>query len=292
MAEGTLFVVATPIGNLADLSPRAQRLLAQVDLIAAEDTRHTGRLLSQFGIETPQMALHEHNEQEAAEHVLERLTAGASVALVSDAGTPLVSDPGYRLVRAARAAGIAVSPVPGPSALLAALSVSGLPTDRFCFEGFLPARAGPRRARLQALAAEPRTIVFYVSVHRVRDVLADLVAAFGADRPAFVGRELTKLHEQGIAAPLGELLAMLDDGRLPARGELVLVVGGAPEASHGRMAEPFERRLLEALAAELPASRAAAVAAAVTGSPRQALYRELLALGGRAAAPEEGGDDA
>ncbi|HEX7063157.1 MAG TPA: 16S rRNA (cytidine(1402)-2'-O)-methyltransferase [Woeseiaceae bacterium] len=292
MAEGTLFVVATPIGNLADLSPRAQRLLAQVDLIAAEDTRHTGRLLSQFGIETPQMALHEHNEQEVLERVLERLATGASVALVSDAGTPLVSDPGYRLVRAARAAGIAVSPVPGPSALLAALSVAGLPTDRFCFEGFLPARAGPRRARLKTLAAEPRTLIFYVSVHRVRDALADCVAAFGHDRTAFVGRELTKLHEQGIAAPLGELLAMLDDGRLPARGELVLVIGGAPEATAGAAVQPFERRLLEALAAELPASRAAAVAAAVTGSPRQQLYRELLALGGRGDAPEEGGGPA
>lgn len=287
MAEGTLFVVATPIGNLADLSPRAQRTLAQVDLIAAEDTRHTGRLLSQFGIETPQMALHEHNEQDVVPRVLERLQGGASVALVSDAGTPLVSDPGYRLVRAARAAGLAVSPIPGPSAAVAALSVAGLPTDRFCFEGFLPARAGARRARLAALAGEPRTVVFYVSVHRARDEIADCVGAFGAARPAFIARELTKLHEQGAQATLGELARMLEDGRVPAKGELVLVVGGAGEEA-GKAAEPFKARLLEALAAELPASRAAAVAAAVTGESRGELYRELLALAGRGKAGDAG----
>src|SRR5690606_35656101 len=206
---GTLFVIATPIGNLADLSPRARRLLAEADLIAAEDTRHTGRLLSEFGIETPQMALHEHNEQEVVPLVLERLEGGASVALVSDAGTPLISDPGYRLVRAARAAGIPVSPVPGPSAVVAALSVSGLPTDRFCFEGFLPARPGPRRARLATLASEPRTLVCYVSVHRVRETLDDFGAAFGASLPACVGRELTKPDGQAHYASLGEIAAML-----------------------------------------------------------------------------------
>jgi 16S rRNA (cytidine1402-2'-O)-methyltransferase len=275
VADATLFVIATPIGNLADLSPRAQRVLAEVDLIAAEDTRHTGRLLSQFGIETPQMALHEHSEQEVVPRLIERLKGGASVALVSDAGTPLISDPGFRLVRAAHAAGIPVSPVPGPNAAIAALSVAGLPTDRFCFEGFLPARAAARRARLAELADEPRTMVFYAAVHRVRDAVADCVAAFGAERPAFVGRELTKLHEQGVQASLGELSAMLGDGRLPEKGELVLVVGGSPEPKAGA-AEPFERRLLEALASELPASRAAAVAAAVTGGSRNRYYRELI----------------
>lgn len=281
MAGGTLYVIATPIGNMADLSPRAQRLLAEVDLVAAEDTRHTGRLLSHFGIEKPQMALHEHNEQAVLGQLLERLEGGASVALVSDAGTPLISDPGYRLVRAAHEAGIPVSPVPGPSAVIAALSVAGLPTDRFCFEGFLPARPGPRRARLATLASEPRTLVCYVSVHRVRETLDDFVAAFGASRPAFVGRELTKLHEQAHYASLGEIAAMLDDGRLPAKGEFVLVIGGAPEREAAREGEPFERRLLEVLAAELPASRAAAVAAAVTGGNRQRLYRELVALSRR-----------
>ncbi len=277
VTTGTLFVVATPIGNLADLSSRAREVLAQVDLIAAEDTRHTGRLLSHFGIETPQLALHEHNEEDVVTPLIERLRAGTSVALVSDAGTPLVSDPGFRLVRAAHRAGIPVSPLPGPSALLAALSVAGLPTDRFCFEGFLPARAKARRDRLESLAAEPRTMIFYASVHRIRDALADCVQAFGASRPACIGRELTKRYEQVAAAPLGELSALLEDGRIPEKGEFVLVVGGsdAPAQTAGELSED---RLLAALASALPASKAAAVAAAVTGKPRAHLYRRLLDL--------------
>lgn len=277
MSTGTLFVVATPIGNLADLSSRARELLAQVDLIAAEDTRHTGRLLSQFGIETPQFALHEHNEKDVIETLLERLRAGTSIALVSDAGTPLVSDPGYRLVLAAHRAGIPVSPLPGASALLAALSVAGLPTDRFCFEGFLPARPKARRERLAGLVAEPRTMIFFASVHRIRDTLADCEQAFGAARPACIARELTKRYEQVAAAPLGDLLAMLEDGRIPGKGEFVLVVGGsgAPAKSEGELSED---RLLAALSSALPASKAAAVAAAVTGKPRAALYRRLLEL--------------
>lgn len=277
MSTGTLFVVATPIGNLADLSPRARELLAQVDLIAAEDTRHTGRLLSQFGIETPQFALHEHNEKDVVEPLLERLRAGASIALVSDAGTPLVSDPGYRLVLAAHRAGIPVSPLPGASALLAALSVAGLPTDRFCFEGFLPARPKARRERLAALGAEPRTMIFYASVHRIRETLADCEHAFGPARTACLARELTKRYEQVAAAPLGELRAMLEDGRMPDKGEFVLVVGGsgAPAKSQDELSED---RLLAALASALPASKAAAVAASVTGKRRAELYRRLLEL--------------
>ena len=277
MSTGTLFVVATPIGNLADLSPRARELLAQVDLIAAEDTRHTGRLLSQFGIETPQFALHEHNEKDVIEPLLDRLRSGASIALVSDAGTPLVSDPGYRLVVAAHRAGIAVSPLPGPSAMLAALSVAGLPTDRFCFEGFLPARPKARREQLAGLRAEPRTMVFYASVHRIRETLADCEQAFGPARPACLARELTKRFEQVAAAPLGELRAMLEDGRIPDKGEFVLVVGGsgAPAKSDD---ERSEDRLLAALSSALPASKAAAVAATVTGKPRAELYRRLLEL--------------
>lgn len=286
---GTLFIVATPIGNLADLSARAERVLAEVDLIAAEDTRHTGRLLSSFGIKTPQLALHEHNEAEIVEVLLARLEEGASVALVSDAGTPLISDPGYRLVRAARARGITVSPVPGPNAAVAALSVAGLPTDRFCFEGFLPRRNKARRERLGALKREARTMIFYASVHRVRETLEECVDAFGATRPAFLGRELTKLHEQGTTAPLGELLAMLEDGGIPPKGEFVLVVGGAATgAAPGEDAarEAAEERLLRALAVELPASRAAAVAAAVTGGTRNRLYKRLLALTGSSGAGE------
>lgn len=277
MSTGTLFVVATPIGNLADLSPRARELLAQVDLIAAEDTRHTGRLLSQFGIETPQFALHEHNEKDVIEPLLERLRSGASVALVSDAGTPLVSDPGYRLVVAAHRAGVPVSPLPGASAMLAALSVAGLPTDRFCFEGFLPARPKARRERLASLGAEPRTMIFYASVHRIRDTLADCEQAFGSTRPACLARELTKRYEQVAAAPLGDLRPMLEDGRIPDKGEFVLVVGGsgAPAKSDD---ERSEDRLLAALSSALPAGKAAAVAATVTGKPRAELYRRLLEL--------------
>lgn len=277
MNPGTLFVVATPIGNLADLSPRARETLAQVDLIAAEDTRHTGRLLSQFGIETPQFALHEHNENDVVDALIERLQGGISIALVSDAGTPLVSDPGYRFVLAAHRAGVPVSPVPGPSAAVAALAVAGLPTDRFCFEGFLPARPKARRDRLEALADEPRTLVFYASVHRIRETLADCERAFGPERPACIGRELTKRHEQVAAAALGDLRAMLEDGRMPDKGEFVLVVGGSGGPAKSG-AEISEDRMLRALASALPASKAAAVAATITGKPRAELYRRLLEL--------------
>ncbi|HRO28513.1 MAG TPA: 16S rRNA (cytidine(1402)-2'-O)-methyltransferase, partial [Luteimonas sp.] len=194
-AAGVLHVVATPIGNLGDLSPRAQAVLGAVDAICAEDTRHTRHLLAQFGIATPLLALHEHNEGEVVQRLVARLLAGESLALVSDAGTPLVSDPGFRLVRAAREAGVRVSPVPGPSALVAALSVAGLPSDRFAFEGFLPAKASARRERLLALAGEPRTLIFYESSHRIGDMLADAAAAFGGERRAVLARELTKLFE-------------------------------------------------------------------------------------------------
>ncbi|MDH3848148.1 MAG: 16S rRNA (cytidine(1402)-2'-O)-methyltransferase, partial [Gammaproteobacteria bacterium] len=204
--SGTLFVVATPIGNLEDLSPRARQTLAEVDLVAAEDTRHTGRLLSHLGLKTRQFALHEHNEARAAQVLIEQLKDGKSVALVSDAGTPLVSDPGYRLVQAAHAHGIAVSPLPGPSAVTAALSVSGLPTDRFGFEGFPPAKQAARRKWLQARADDQRTLLFFEAVHRIAATLADMVDVFGAGRQAFLGRELTKLHEQSRRASLGELL--------------------------------------------------------------------------------------
>lgn len=276
MTQGTLFVVATPIGNLSDLSPRARQVLAEVNLVAAEDTRHTGRLLSHFGIETPQFALHEHNEREAVTTLIAKLRDGRSIALVSDAGTPLVSDPGYRLVLAAHQAGIPVSPVPGPSAVVAALSAAGLPTDRFCFEGFLPARAKARRTRLESLRFEPRTMVFYVPVHRVKDDLTDCADVFGAAREAFAGRELSKLHEQCVAAPLGELLGMVEDGRLAAKGEYVIVVAGSAVEAPRQWLD--EDRLLDELAAVLPGKQAVAIAAAVSGRSRNALYRKMLAI--------------
>jgi 16S rRNA (cytidine1402-2'-O)-methyltransferase len=228
--SGKLFVVATPIGNLEDLTPRAAQTLAEVDLIAAEDTRHTGRLLSHIGVKTRLLALHDHNEEKMVGGLIAALESGQSVALVSDAGTPLVSDPGYRLVRAANESGITISPVPGACAVTAALSVAGLPTDRFCFEGFLPAKKAARRNALDALNNEARTLVFYESVHRIADVLDDMCRAFGEGRPAFIGRELTKMHEQCVRATLGSLRDKVDDGSIPGKGEFVIVVAGSDEA--------------------------------------------------------------
>jgi 16S rRNA (cytidine1402-2'-O)-methyltransferase len=276
--SGILYVVATPIGNLEDLAPRARQTLASVDLIAAEDTRHTGRLLSHFGIKTPQFALHEHNEREAVAPLLERLGNGQSLALVSDAGTPLISDPGFRLVQAAHAAGVPVIPVPGPSAVTAALSASGLATDRFCFEGFLPAKRPARRKRIADLEREPRTIVLYESVHRIADCVADLVRILGADRRAFIGREMTKLHEQCVSAELGEVKIMLADGAIPAKGEFVIVIEGAGTAF---APDINVDGLLTDLAVLLPAKEAARIAARATGLKRNALYRRLIELVGK-----------
>ena len=269
-AAGTLHVVATPIGNLADLSPRALDTLRAVDAICAEDTRHTRHLLAHFGIEKPLLALHEHNEAEVAGRLVARLAAGDSLALVSDAGTPLVSDPGYRLVRAAREAGIRVSPVPGPSAIIAALSVAGLPSDRFAFEGFLPAKSGARRERLAALAGETRTLVFYESSHRIAEALADARAAFGDDRRAVLARELTKLFETVLDGGLSELQARVEADPNQRKGEFVLLVQGAGEDADARIAEG--RRVYALLAAELKPSLAAKLAAEITGAPRKALY--------------------
>ncbi len=277
--SGTLFVVATPIGNLEDLTPRARQTLVAVDLIAAEDTRHTGRLLSHFGIKTRLLALHEHNEQELADRIIDELAAGKSVALVSDAGTPLLSDPGYRVVLAAHRGGVRVSPIPGPSAVAAALSVAGLPTDRFCFEGFLPAKKKARGDVLDSLASESRTMVFYESVHRIEESLGDLVAAFGKDRRAFVGRELSKMHEQCVRASLAELLEELRSGTIPGKGEFVIVVDGATDS--GSSSLDIDRLLLE-LSELLPGKEVAKVIARATGAKRNALYKRLLALRDRA----------
>jgi 16S rRNA (cytidine1402-2'-O)-methyltransferase len=267
---GTLHVVATPIGNLGDLSARAQEVLRAVAAICAEDTRHSRHLLVHYGIEQPLIALHEHNEAEMADRLVARMLQGESLALISDAGTPLVSDPGFRLVRAARAAGLRVSPVPGACALVAALSVAGLPSDRFCFEGFLPAKAAARRERLQGLATEPRTLVLYESSHRIVEALVDLAAAFGAERRAVVARELTKRFETVLDGTLAELVERVQADDDQQRGEFVLVVAGAPEAADARLAEG--RRIYAALIEHLPPSKAARVSAELSGAPRKALY--------------------
>lgn len=274
--SGTLFIVATPIGNLEDLTPRARKTLTEVDLIAAEDTRHSGRLLSHIGAKPRLLALHDYNEQAAAASVIEILEEGRDVALVSDAGTPLVSDPGYRLVRAAHERGITVSPIPGPSALTAALSVAGLPTDRFGFEGFLPAKRAARRQLLESLRRETRTTVFYESVHRVADSLSDMCEILGKERRAFVGRELTKMYEQCVRGTLEELCVKIDDGSIVAKGEFVIVVTGTEDETPASSLDTD--RLLAELGDVLPAKVAARVSAKVTGLKKNALYQRLLEL--------------
>lgn len=273
---GKLYVVATPIGNLDDISPRALRTLREVALIAAEDTRHSIRLLQHFGITTALAACHDHNEREQGGRFVARLLAGDDVALISDAGTPLISDPGYHLVRQVRAAGIEVVPVPGPSALIAALSAAGLPSDRFIFEGFLPAKAAARRGRLELLKEEPRTLIFYEAPHRVLESVQDMASLFGKDRHAVLARELTKTFETLKGAPLGELAEWIAADSNQQRGECVLLVTGwqAPEGEDAISGEAL--RVLDLLLGELPVKRAAALVAEITGVRKNLLYQAAL----------------
>lgn len=280
-AVGKLYVVATPIGNLGDLSARARETLANCALIAAEDTRHTGVLLKHFGIATPQISLHDHNEGMRAIEIIARLREGKSVALVSDAGTPAISDPGFELVRAVAAAGIDIIAIPGPCAAIAALSIGALPTDRFCFEGFLPARGAARRQRLKSLEQESRTLVIYESPHRVRETLEDCVAAFGEARAATVVREATKLHETTYRGSLLELLNKSQSDADFARGEIVLLIGGAPQMPAGDADSEGKAELdkvLTALLAELPLKQAARLAAQITGARDNEAYKRALFL--------------
>lgn len=267
---GSLSVVATPIGNRDDLPPRAAATLRAADVIAAEDTRHSRPLLLHHNIDTPLVALHEHNEREVVDALVRRMLDGQSVALISDAGTPLVSDPGFRLVRAARTAGVRCVPLPGACAAIAALSVAGLPSDRFVFEGFLPPKAGARRARLQELAGESRTLIFYESSHRVAESLADMRDVFGGAREAVLARELTKLFETVIGEPLADLAARVAGDPDQQRGECVVLVGGRGEETDARLAEG--QRVFALLREELPPAKAAKLAAAITGAPRKSLY--------------------
>ncbi|HMM45340.1 MAG TPA: 16S rRNA (cytidine(1402)-2'-O)-methyltransferase [Candidatus Macondimonas sp.] len=274
---GVLYVVATPIGHLGDLSARALAVLKDVDLIAAEDTRHTRALLTHFGIRTALISMHEHNEDRQIAGLLERLRDGAAIALVSDAGTPLISDPGYGLIHAAAAAGVPLSPIPGPCAAIAALSVSGLPTDRFVFEGFLPARSAARRAHLQGLAREPRTIVFYESPRRMVDVLSDCADVLGVDRAACVGREVTKRFETFYRGTLGELRTAIGGQSEPLRGECVLIVAGsATEPALGDTVEAD--RILIDLVGQLPASQVARLMDRWFGGGRAHWYDRAITL--------------
>lgn len=267
---GCLWVVATPIGHRDDISSRAVDILRSVDVIACEDTRHSRPLLVHHNVATPLTALHEHNERDAVDALVRRLLDGQSVALISDAGTPLISDPGFRLVRAARAAGVRCAPVPGACAAIAALSVSGLPSDRFVFEGFLPPRSAARRARLQELAEDSRTLIFYESSHRVAESLADMRDVFGATREAVLARELTKLFETVLGEPLEVLARRVAADLDQQRGECVILVHGRPDQADARVAEG--RRIFAILREELPPTKAAKLAASISGAPRRALY--------------------
>ncbi|HEY6452083.1 MAG TPA: 16S rRNA (cytidine(1402)-2'-O)-methyltransferase [Steroidobacteraceae bacterium] len=264
--------MATPIGNLGDLAPRARAALEAADLIAAEDTRRTGALLRAIGVSGKLVSLHEHNESGRIDGLVRELEAGKVIALVSDAGTPLLSDPGYGLVRAAAAAGIEIRAIPGASALTAALSIAGLPTDRFVFEGFLPARAGERRAVLARLAAETRTLVLFEAPHRIAATLSDLVALFGAPRRAVVARELTKLHEAVYRGTLAQLAATATEQPDMSRGEITLLIEGAEVAGADGADRALLARALKLLLAEMPPARAAAVAAQIAGVKRSEAY--------------------
>jgi 16S rRNA (cytidine1402-2'-O)-methyltransferase len=281
-AAGRLYVVATPIGNLGDLSERARETLRCCAVIAAEDTRHTGVLLKHFDIRTPQLSLHDHNEQQRVGEIIERLRQGASVALVSDAGTPAISDPGFELVRAVAAAGFEIIAIPGPCAAIAALSIGALPTDRFCFEGFLPARGSARRKRLSSLASESRTLVLYEAPHRVRETLEDCAAVFGGERLATVAREITKLHEQTYRGSLSELKTQADTDADFGRGEIVLLIAGAPAMTENRAeADGYGGaldRVLKVLLAELPLKQAARLAAQITEARDNEAYKRALHL--------------
>jgi 16S rRNA (cytidine1402-2'-O)-methyltransferase len=271
-SAGRLEVVATPIGNLGDLAPRARAALMAADLIAAEDTRRTGALLAAIGVSGTLISLHEHNETSRIESLVRELEAGKVIALVSDAGTPLLSDPGYSLVRAAAAAGIDIRAIPGASALTAALSIAGLPTDRFVFEGFLPARTGERRTALARLAAEPRTLVFFEAPHRIAATLADLTQLFGAQRRAVVARELTKLHEAVYRGTLEELSAAAIAEPNFARGEITLLIEGLAAPGEDGADRALLARALKLLLAEMPPARAAALAAQIAGVKRSEAY--------------------
>jgi 16S rRNA (cytidine1402-2'-O)-methyltransferase len=273
---GTLFLVGTPIGNLEDLAPRAARTLAAVDLIAAEDTRRTGRLLAHLElVDRPLISFFEGNERERTEELLRRLRDGATVALVTDGGMPTISDPGFRLVRACGAEGIDVRAVPGPSAAIAALAISGLPTDRFVFEGFLPRKTGERKRRLDALATDPRTIVFFESPRRLKAMLAETLDALG-DRPVAVARELTKLHEEVVRGTLAGTLARIDD--ITLKGEVVVVVGGSEDQGPADESALVERAR-GLVAAGMRSREAARAVTERQNASANAIYRRLIADG-------------
>ncbi|MGM8228708.1 16S rRNA (cytidine(1402)-2'-O)-methyltransferase [Cellvibrio sp. ARAG 10.3] len=274
-ATGVLYVVATPIGNLADMVPRAVEALQTVALIAAEDTRHSSRLLAHFDIKTPAIAYHDHSDDQRTEHILQRLLSGEHVALISDAGTPLVSDPGYRLVREARQAGIQVVPIPGACAMIAALSAAGLPSDRFAFEGFLPAKQTARCSVLQSLVNETRTLIFYEAPHRILETLRDIAQIFGAEREVVIARELTKTFETIRGGPVAEITDWVAGDSNQQRGEIVLLIRGASAPTASDMNAEAER-VMRVLLEDLPIKQAASLGAKLTGLKKNFLYQWAL----------------
>lgn len=275
---GVLYIVATPIGNLADISQRALDILKSVDLVAAEDTRHSQKLLAHYGINQQMMALHEHNERERANEIINRVQSGQSVALISDAGTPLISDPGYFLVRMAHDASIRIVPIPGASAMVTALSAAGLPTDRFWFEGFLPAKAIARARRLTALRQQSATMVFYEAPHRLLETVSAICEIFGASRRISLLRELTKTYETVMQKSCEELCAFIEQNPEQQKGESVLVVEGNVREAEPNVAEVDVTRLLSALLRSMSVKEAARTAAELTGHSKNSLYQQALAL--------------
>jgi 16S rRNA (cytidine1402-2'-O)-methyltransferase len=274
--SGTLYGVATPIGNLGDMVPRAVEILQSVKVIACEDTRHSKKLLDHFRIDTPLMAYHDHSDKKSSHKILGQLSAGNNIALISDAGTPLISDPGYRLVLAARQQGISVIPVPGACAAIAALSVAGLPTDRFRFIGFLPAKSTQRKKVLEELSAVPETMVFYEAPHRILETLRDSVEVFGPEHSGFIARELSKTFETYLHGTLAELVEIVEADSNQQRGEIVLVLAGREESESTVTVDG--ERVLRLLLAELPTAKAAALTAKITGGDKKQFYQMALAL--------------
>ncbi|GAL36426.1 rRNA small subunit methyltransferase I [Vibrio maritimus] len=270
--QPTLFIVPTPIGNLGDITQRALDVLHSVDIIAAEDTRHTGKLLSHFNIQTRTFALHDHNEQQKAQVLVDKLLAGESIALVSDAGTPLISDPGYHLVTQCRQAGVKVVPLPGACAVITALSASGLPSDRFSFEGFLPAKSKGRKDKFMEIAKAERTCIFYESPHRITESLADMLEVLGPDREVVLARELTKTYETIQGLPLGELIAWIEEDDNRKRGEMVLLIHGHREPVNEELPDEATRTLA-ILVKDLPLKKAAAATAEIYNLKKNALYK-------------------
>ena len=275
--KGELYLVATPIGNMKDMSPRAVDTLNEVDLVAAEDKRRSSRLFSYFNIKTPMISYHDHNEDKQIQKIIDLLLCGKSVALVSDAGTPLISDPGYRLVRTAKNNGLKVSTIPGPCALIAAISASGLPSDRFIFEGFLPAKSSARIAKIQSISSELRTIIFYEAPHRILEALEDMLVVINPLRQIFLARELTKTHETFLSGTLIEVLELVRADINQQKGEIVLVLAGR-DPSEGNPDTNESDRILSILLEELPLKQAASLVAKITGGQKNIFYKLALSL--------------